>query len=405
MKNFRMKGICFLGQQTFAATTKSTCVLFMQKITEDERARLDKCIVKFMKSHEDFAFQGHEHVIADYLQDKHDNQSFESYIGMLRDEPVKAKAEAERIFIWMLNLDKTIPIAVSGNKEQESLFLGYKHTTRKRYEGIMPYPQGAERIDSLLFGENGEADKINYFIVQSFLDNSQLPIPDHLRPHLYYKEMNKTILDDDGYIILTKNRKEIASYLNKKGLGDECICEVCTSGDSAPKKIDINKTGQGIPFIRAAHLNRLDAHHQVIPQEYVTDEAAERNKLTLFKAGSVVFPKSGQSVNTNNIGLLATDSYVVSHLAVLTFKTPTIGKYVYHLLKHYGTANFKLDDSADYPTLRMSVIERFKIPYDESVVQKIADKTDEIDYTAPRETVEEKERALFDELVYVTFEA
>ena len=43
-----------------------------------------------------------------------------------------------------------------------------------------------------------------------------------------------------------------------------------------------------------------------------------RNRLRLFRAGSTLIPKSGASVNLNHRAMLATDAYVVSHLAVVT---------------------------------------------------------------------------------------
>ena len=54
---FRIKAICLLGGQTFAATDKSTCVLFLQKISQEERKSIMSYINTFFIEFKDFQYK------------------------------------------------------------------------------------------------------------------------------------------------------------------------------------------------------------------------------------------------------------------------------------------------------------------------------------------------------------
>src|SRR5438105_1997665 len=88
-------------------------------------------------------------------------------------------------------------------------------------------------------------------------------------------------------------------------------------------------SGQGAPqgdnwfnghhtFVRAGDLNVLSEGKFVGDScQGVSDLAVKEYKLKKYPANSIVFPKSGMSVKTDNIAILKRDSYVVNHLAIL----------------------------------------------------------------------------------------
>ena len=97
-------------------------------------------------------------------------------------------------------------------------------------------------------------------------------------------------------------------------LGD--IADV-VAGDPAPQDPEAFAP-DGPPFIRMQdvgrdHLNpALSASTDRLDRKWLAN-----NRLRLFPKGSTLIPKSGASVNLNHRAMLATDAYVVSHLAVV----------------------------------------------------------------------------------------
>lgn len=291
----------------------------------------------------------------------------------------------------MINYEQSIPIINSGDKEDELLFLGYKHTTKKKYEGIQPYPTGKEKIETLLFSDNDNEVGIDKYILNSFDNNKPLEIQDKYKNHIKYAFVNDCIDMDNECMVITKKFKTIASNLPFIVLSDNEICEDISFGDKAPKKIDINSNYDGTPFIRVKHLNKISEEHKIIPQEYISFDKAQKHRLKLFKKGAIVFPKSGQSVNTNNIAILGKDSYVVNHLAVITCKNEIIRDYVFYLLKYYQTSNFKLADNDDYPTISLNTIKKFKIPFSADVAKNVFKEMNAIDRNKNKASVDEAE--------------
>ena len=293
------------------------------------------------------------------------------------------------------------PIINSGQKEEELLFLGYKHTAKKKYEGIHPYPTGKKKIETLLFSDSVDEEGIDKYILNSYY-NKQIDIKDKHRKHVKYAYINDCIdMDEDSYMIITKDFKTIDSNLSTIPLSSKDIClEEISNGSEAPKSIDLNREGDGIPFIRAKNLNNTDTYYNVIPEEYISYENALKYRLKLFKKGSIVFPISGQSINTNNIGILGQDSYVVNHLAVITCKNTIIRDYVFYLLKYYKTSNFKLDDNADYPTIKLPTIRKFKIPYSFESAKKVSDEMNKIDRNMNKTSISNEEISILNKYVY-----
>ena len=98
-------------------------------------------------------------------------------------------------------------------------------------------------------------------------------------------------------------------------LGD--VAEV-VAGNPAPQDPSAFSLA-GPLFVRMQDVGRN--HHDPFlsdSADRLSSEWLSRNRLRLFRAGSTLIPKSGASVNLNHRAKLATDAYVVSHLAVVT---------------------------------------------------------------------------------------
>ena len=98
------------------------------------------------------------------------------------------------------------------------------------------------------------------------------------------------------------------------------LCEVAdvVAGDPAPQDPEAFAP-DGPLFVRMQDVGR-DHHNSALSTS--TDRLSvnwlKANPLRLFPKDSILIPKSGASVNLNHRAKLATDAYVVSHLAVAT---------------------------------------------------------------------------------------
>ena len=84
-------------------------------------------------------------------------------------------------------------------------------------------------------------------------------------------------------------------------------------------------------------------------------------KLKKYSTNSIVFPKSGMSVKTDNIALLKYDSYIVNHLAIIQISknNECDHKYLYYFLKRMKISNLSLNSA--YPSIRLQDIKKFRI--------------------------------------------
>lgn len=132
------------------------------------------------------------------------------------------------------------------------------------------------------------------------------------------------------------------------------------SGQGAPQG-EKWYTGEEV-FVKAGDLNYLS------DGKYVGDfckkigfDAIHKYKLKKYSKNSIVFPKSGMSIRTNNIALLKYDSYVVNHLAVVQAKNENsiLAKYIYYALKAKEPAKLSLNEG--YPSIRISDLKELKI--------------------------------------------
>jgi type I restriction enzyme S subunit len=139
-------------------------------------------------------------------------------------------------------------------------------------------------------------------------------------------------------------------------------------------------SGQGAPqgekwyngeeiFVKAGDLNFLtDGKYVGQYCKKISCQAIIKYKLKKYKKNSIVFPKSGMSIKTNNIALLKYDSYVVNHLAIVEVKNDEemLAKYLYYLLKAKEPSKLSLNEG--YPSIRITDLKELAVvipPYDQ----------------------------------------
>ena len=140
------------------------------------------------------------------------------------------------------------------------------------------------------------------------------------------------------------------------------------AGNVAPKKDAF--TEDGIPFVRAGSLTNLLAGGSLADLEKIDGGTAQKLRLTLFPAGTVVFAKSGMSCMTGNVYVLPKPCYVVSHLACVI---PN-GNYASYL-KHYFRFNRpnRLIENPSFPSIKLSKIQgiELRLPSPEKGVRQV----------------------------------
>lgn len=146
----------------------------------------------------------------------------------------------------------------------------------------------------------------------------------------------------------------------KEGWDFKKIKEVADvfAGQGAPQG-DSNYCLNGIPFVKAGNLSELINGKPESSIQNVSEQVAKTHKLKLYKAGSVLFAKSGMSCMKGYVYTLKKDCYVVSHLAIIT--PISIDSHFLNYYLCFNKPNTLIKDSA-YPSISLKDIENLKIP-------------------------------------------
>ena len=140
-----------------------------------------------------------------------------------------------------------------------------------------------------------------------------------------------------------------------KKLGD--VAEI-SAGQGAPQG-EQNYCSNGTPFIKAGNLEDLVNGIDENSVQKVSQEVAQKHKLKLYKAGSVLFAKSGMSCMKGYVYTLKKDCYVVSHLAIIYPKSVNSNFLNYYLRQ---AKTYSLVKDAAYPSISLSDIALFPVP-------------------------------------------
>ena len=132
------------------------------------------------------------------------------------------------------------------------------------------------------------------------------------------------------------------------------------SGGSAPQNRSVFAP-DGVPFFRVSDLSvEGRTRNLTTAKDRISVDFVSKLRLTKARKGSVVFPKSGAAIATNNRGILGVDGYIVSHLMALEANSKTIPLWLYWTLCQIDMMRYSGNES--YPAIRQSVIRKIEIP-------------------------------------------
>lgn len=118
----------------------------------------------------------------------------------------------------------------------------------------------------------------------------------------------------------------------------------------------------GVPFVRVSDLGvkrRTTCLKEI--RDKVSEEAINTLQLVHAKAGTILFPKSGAAIVTNNRAILGVDAYIVSHLMAVEPSDKVDTHWLYWILCQIDMRQYSDNDA--YPSLKQSVVSNIKIPF------------------------------------------
>lgn len=157
VENFEIVAFQELFGTVFAATGNSTTVIFGRKRKKNTITIINKLIKDFTETKLDFNYNQNENVVSEFC----------NFIGIDFEEYRTQKLtnkDIERLKFFLLTYNQKCLVSTyengSGNGRKEKLFLGYEHSTRKKYEGIKPFPNNKDgKINSKLYTDDNPLDE------------------------------------------------------------------------------------------------------------------------------------------------------------------------------------------------------------------------------------------------------
>ena len=412
LENCKIISICYMASGVFSATPQSTIILFLQK---DKTAPKFSNILKdsisaIFSDVEDVDKWKDKEYLEEYLSsinlDKEkykkllsgqniDDADDASYLYQYKNMKAKdiIQIEKEKLYYFSLCYGKEALIITSPTKTADlQKFLGYKW--KKEELELIP-------TNSPLSDKNYRNSATLSFVINEYFQGNKVSLKT-FEPYYTYSKLNSLIdYSSPNFTakITTSDFKLLSDYpmIRLKNILDSKI-EI-GKGNIAPKpRYFLNGK---YPFIRAKNLNNLQNNFVDISSvDKVDEEGATR--LTLFKKGTILFPISGQSINTNNIAILGEDAYCVNHLSTIYINDDNLDvrKYIFYFLEAINTSNLKEADNS-YPTIKNDNIKNLLIPdiiSDKKVLCKLIEKCDVLNkqFNSTNMSKKEYKKKLFD---------
>lgn len=149
-----------------------------------------------------------------------------------------------------------------------------------------------------------------------------------------------------------------AKKWEKMHLGD--VCKIF-SGSPAPQNKRYFQNGEH-PFVRVQDLAKYKRTTELVEtNDCINDDAIKELQLVKAKKGTILFPKSGAAIRTNNRAILGLDAFIVSHLAAISPRPEFADTYfVYYWLCLADMVH--LMENPGYPSLKLSTVSKTSIP-------------------------------------------
>jgi hypothetical protein len=142
-----------------------------------------------------------------------------------------------------------------------------------------------------------------------------------------------------------------------------------SAGDGAPQEGE-HFAGGTVPFFRTSDVGNVHiAAHLKESRDKLTEKVVKDRKLTVWPAGTILFPKSGASSFLNHRVILGCSGVVSSHLATIIADSAKIHvSFLFHLLCRIDARS--LTEDQNYPSLRLGELERIQLPLPPLSVQE-----------------------------------
>jgi len=137
-----------------------------------------------------------------------------------------------------------------------------------------------------------------------------------------------------------------------------------SAGQAAPKVF----SNEGLPFVRAGHLNDLINGRKLNSLPKVPDSIAIKKRLKKIPKGSILFAKSGMSATKNRVYVTEEETYFVSHLAAVLPNQNFAPSFLAKFISWYNPSKLILDSA--YPSIRLEDINNLQIPLPPLKTQK-----------------------------------
>jgi len=182
---------------------------------------------------------------------------------------------------------------------------------------------------------------------------------------------------------------EIPEHWDVVRLGE--ICEIY-SGGNAPQEAKYFENGQ-YPFIRVQHFDGEKPY--VEKWDLINEEAIKKYNLKLFPAETIIFPKSGASIQLEKRAKLKIPAYIVNHLCGLIINQNKANiDFIFNYLKTIKF--FESSGGSTLPYLNISKISKIPTPLPPlPEQQEIAEILQTIDQKIE---IEKRKKELYEEL-------
>ncbi len=149
------------------------------------------------------------------------------------------------------------------------------------------------------------------------------------------------------------------------------------AGNSAPQDKKYFTDGT-IPFFRTADVGRVHFSTDLSDTgDFLNKKAVDELGLKVWPKNTILFPKSGASTFLNHRVMISIEGVVSSHLATIFTENDILQKYIFYFLTTIDAKTLTADQG--YPSLRISDLQKIKIPLPPLNIQKqIVERLDKI---------------------------
>ena len=392
LRKTEIKALIGLGNKTFMDTNENTFILFFKKKSKDiesvmsninyalndasnKSSSTSKLIDDYLFKRFNLTLNEFKNVVDNIKENEKlpwindygtnplsDDESYASLKQNILDD-VK-----EGILYFILSADQEIILEMAPESASEQTqFLGYSFSKRRGETGIKLNKDQEGNIKSKLFSESSKGG-ISERIKSKFIDNTSSNKDIKLSSLINFDNNSLPILPS---LIELNNR--IENFKSNLTLEPETkIIRIKDlpgvrffTGVNRPQEYYHYENGDNL-FVTVKALT-LPKNKQGIldnPDNLLNEKGINENDLgDLVPAGTILFPKSGQTIRKNRLKILLKDAHIVNHLMGIYIPNKNTRSYVFEYLNRFGTSPFAA--ASGYSTIKPNDIFNAELPYNQ----------------------------------------